>query len=218
MRNTRAATLGAIAAFATTGAAANELSGPYAGVGAGVMRIEDSSHPFSIVATPIPDLFFGSIDGSDAAVAAVAGYRWEIGRLVLGVEADVEKSSVGAGRSSALAGLNVDADWSGSIRLVGGAPLGPALVYATYGGATGAFDFAYRLGASPPTVLSEELSGWTAGVGVEWSRPGRMRPRIEYRTTDYSDFSHDPAIFRFDHKLKTSSLRVSMVMQLGQGG
>lgn len=218
MRSFRLLAIEALALLAVVNpAAARDLTGPYVGVEAGAIGIEDSAQPFSIVATPIPDLFFGTVDGEGATIGGVAGYRWQFDGVIIGVEADADKISAAAEKSSALAGLSVEAKWSGTLRATAGVPIGNILVYATYGAAVGGFDFAYRLGTSAPTVLSEDLTGWTAGGGIEWTL-GRLRPRIEYRKTEYGAFGHDPAVFRFNHQLEFSTFRAAVIIPIGRNG
>lgn len=203
----------AILAVATP-AAAETWSGPYVGAAVGGVRIENASSPSAIVTIPIPPEFFGTTEGDGASIGAIAGYRWRVGGAVVGLEADLDVLDVAAGRSSALAALNVDARWTGSVRVVIGAPIRSALVYGGVGLATTELEYGYRHGSGAPANFTETASGWTHALGVEWSA-GRVHPRIEYRMTNPGKFERDAASFSFVQDATTSSVRFALIAPLG---
>lgn len=218
MRCSRVLPLTALTLLGVSAAAeASELAGPYAGVSAGSAHFDTTSAPFSTVATPIPDLFFGDVSGEGASLGGLVGYRWQFDRLTLGVEADGDLVAADGGKSSALAGISVDARYAGAARVLAGWSFGPVHVYGAYGVATARFDYEYRLGASTLTSVEETPTGTTAGVGVEW-RMGRFHPRLEYRETDFETFTHAASVFTYTHDLNTSAVRLAVTTPLQLGG
>jgi hypothetical protein len=208
-------TVNALACMAiATPAHADPWRGPYAGVSAGAAGIENVSAPSTMLAIPIPPAFFGSADGDGASFGGMAGYRWRIDRAVVGLEADADVFDAGAEKSSAIASLDVDAQWSGGLRVTAGAPVGPALIYGAFGATVTEFDYQYRLGTGAPTRVTDTAAGWTGAVGVEWAA-GRFHPRIEYRTTEHRTLRQDAIGFSFAHDPSVQSLRFALVAPLG---
>jgi outer membrane immunogenic protein len=98
-----------------------------------------------------------------------AGYLFQPGPLVFGLEGDIEGASI---RGSNL---------RGSLRGRVGVAFDRVLVYATGGLAIANQNYSWNyFGANSSTRL-----GWTAGAGVEYAIAPNWSTRVEYR---YSDF------------------------------
>jgi outer membrane immunogenic protein len=163
-----------------------------------------------------------TFDTEGFRVSGYAGFNWQIGGWVIGVEgdwgwADNEETFVGIPGTHLLTPLAAFGDfvtirdeWDASIRGRLGFLFTPAtLIYAT-GGATwlekeitvscGPFATSFLLGGwcSGPVahteVFSKTMFGWTIGGGLEWMFAPSWILRAEYR---YSDYSHDNDLFRF---------------------
>ncbi|PWE28902.1 hypothetical protein DDZ14_18130 [Maritimibacter sp. 55A14] len=162
-------------------------SGFHAGVSGGY-QAGDFRHDF------VP--FFGAPPGDSdpdgVVLGGFAGYSRQVGRLVFGLEADVDFGDVEGSFSNpagATSSGSADLNWQGSIRarvgLSGELMERPALYYATGGWAAGDYDF--EGGDAAGTVrgrFSDTANGWTAGVGVELKATDRAALRLEYRYTD----------------------------------
>lgn len=127
-----------------------------------------------------------------------AGYNWQFGSAVLGLEADFDGAGVknrgvfgGIQPFTGFAGFsqesivnsNTTLNWIGTVRgRIGYSPFAPILIYATGGLAYGQVKTNigyYQLilppgacgpcnGASSALSMSGTRVGWTAGAGVEW--------------------------------------------------
>jgi opacity protein-like surface antigen len=126
-----------------------------------------------------------------------AGYSWQWGPIVAGVEADLQAaglsgSSKGVGASSGavpLLAAHQTVDWFGTARgRIGYAPLPTLLVYGTgglaYGG--GGFSFAYINGDNHSGAGYENPNrvGWAAGAGLEWAFSPDWSAKLEYLYVD----------------------------------
>lgn len=147
--------------------------------------------------------FNGTFDRGDSdgfLAGAHAGYNWQIGTFVLGVEGDIEgvfsdnndDNFFGGGvvlRDRAgnpiLFSLGpTSLDWQGSLRARAGVAFDRLLVYGTagwaFGGVSGGFSNTFLFNSNDDT-----LSGWTAGVGLEYAFTNNLTTRLEYRFTSY---------------------------------
>lgn len=119
-----------------------------------------------------------------------AGFNYQMGGFVIGVEGDVEAVDAKGGFNSALGIGRVSRDWQASIRGRLGFALDRFMIYGTGGGAF--TEYNYRL-SNPATGLSEtaqtQRGGWTAGGGLSYAFSNNLIGGVEYRYTDYGRFS-----------------------------
>ncbi len=142
-------------------------AGPYVGLSAGYAfggESEDES-------------FNNSIDTDGFVGGAFAGYNWETGGIVAGVEADIGYSGVEGDN----AGTEVESGVEGSLRARLGYVVTPdVLLYTTAGGA------AKQMEVTEGGVSDDNtMVGWTAGVGTDVKITQQVFGRVEYRYTDY---------------------------------
>lgn len=121
------------------------------------------------------------LDANGGVGTLFAGYNWQSGRAVLGLEADIGTGylddSVGAGLGLVSSDLNV----MGSFRARAGYLVTPAfMVYGTAGLAAASFDF--RANGS---TASETLLGYQVGAGTELAITPNWSMRMEYIYTDF---------------------------------
>ena len=121
-----------------------------------------------------------------------AGYNWQLGTWLLGLEADIQGSDErgsgdvctigGCPPGSTLFTANYKLDWFGTARgRVGFLPTDRVLLYATGGLAYG------QLSASSPLVpvsWGSTRAGWTVGAGVEAAIDRNWSVRLEYLYMD----------------------------------
>ncbi len=131
---------------------------------------------------------FGAVGGVQA------GYNWQRGNFVLGMEADIQLASMRDDRTCILLcaqGLQVrfdqKLDWFGTARARVGLADGPVLSYVTGGFAYGGVktnvsenDTGLLSGAS----FNQTRTGWTLGSGVEAALGGNWTGKIEYLYVD----------------------------------
>lgn len=149
---------------------------------------------------------FGPANSSGWLAGAVAGYNWQKGRTVVGIEADASWTSL----RSETTGTFVDPsspnfvfpsgdtiariDWYGTVRARVGFVAGSVLFYGTGGLAYGNVSLSnrYDLGASGNAAsvapLSSHVSsvraGWVAGLGADWMLSRNLIAGLQYQYVD----------------------------------
>jgi outer membrane immunogenic protein len=124
---------------------------------------------------------------------ALAGYNYQTGNLVLGLEGDFQGWTVGNIRYTAVTGdfLTAHSKWGGSIRGRLGLAADRALFYLTGGAA-----FVSNTTSIPFTGISVggdgTRLGWTVGGGVDYAITNNWFTGIEYR---YSKFEAKTFIY-----------------------
>jgi outer membrane immunogenic protein len=123
---------------------------------------------------------------------AYAGYNFQIGRFVTGLEGDIEGADLSGSFSNHSADTSTGSarmNWDGSLRARVGAALGPSLPYLTGGVAFAGYKFTGGPVPSPGFAccgsFSSTLTGWTVGVGLDYAFTRHLVGRIEYRYSDY---------------------------------
>lgn len=151
------------------------------------------------------------------------GYNWQAGSLVLGVEGSlggfhpsdsvtrstpaVTYTATIVNQSAVSSVTTVDADWLATIRGRLGFSTGRALFYGTGGAAFTSLNFhqhnAYSYGGTAPfqnygsenTSVSDTLTGWTAGGGVELKLGGAWSGKIEYLRVDFGNIASTGTVY-----------------------
>jgi outer membrane immunogenic protein len=172
-------------------------TGFYAGVQAGYAWGEDETDPL-----------FDGIPGFSTSVTSYdvegfvggghAGFNYQIGSIVLGVEGDVEAAAVDGDRrwnNEVIPGVSATAKSEikvqGSLRGRVGFALDRMLVYGTAGFAFATIENIYTSsnGASTITETFDDTKwGWTGGAGVEYAITNSLTARVEYRYTQLEDY------------------------------
>jgi outer membrane immunogenic protein len=151
------------------------------------------------ILTPFTGGFGG--DNDSFLAGAHAGYNYQIGSFVVGLEGDVEGffndndnfngillDATGTPVAFALSGRDID--WQGSIRARAGFAFDRAMIYAT-----GGFAFAGVSGGVSNLIANngdDTLTGWTLGAGLEYAFTNNLTTRVEYR---YTNYDRDDSIF-----------------------
>ena len=154
----------------------NRWGGVYVG-GVGAYGFGDSQFSLGAASTDYDvDGFMGGI---------TAGYNWQMGSGVLGVEADISYAGVDGSSSAAVCGTGCETemDWFGTVRARAGYAYGNLMPYLTGGLAMASVD-ASGAGASD----DETAYGWTAGLGLEYLVTDNVTVKGEYL---YSRFNSD---------------------------
>jgi outer membrane immunogenic protein len=146
---------------------------------------------------------------------AQAGYNWQIGSLVAGLEADIQGSGIkgsahavptflGAAIVGEVLSSEPKLSWFGTVRGRLGVTVTPELLlYGTGGLAYGHVDASANtqffnsdgsLFAGFPASVSKTKVGWTAGAGAEWMFAHNWSAKLEYL---YLDLGSDSAIGSF---------------------
>ena len=119
---------------------------------------------------------------SGGIATAFAGYDYQIGRSVIGIEADIGAGRLnGAGNDSLGGQTSVGLDKLGSLRARAGFLVTPSLLaYATGGFAWSRFD----LTAANGVTFAQNFSGYQVGGGLQYKISRAWDLRLEYLFTD----------------------------------
>jgi outer membrane immunogenic protein len=129
-----------------------------------------------------------SIRGSGGAFGALAGYNFQSGRVVYGVEIDGTWLSISGSRIFATAPVVSDPltihtkiSWLATVRGRLGLTMSPTLVYVTGGAAFGRIRSGWFEGSNVPIALTidQTRAGWVAGGGIEHAFARNWTVRIE---------------------------------------
>jgi outer membrane immunogenic protein len=124
---------------------------------------------------------------SGAVAGGTAGFNWQIGHAVLGLEGDVDWSNLNGTTTSALcpAGCTTNNDWLATARGRAGYAFDRFMPYVTGGAAFG------DIKASTPGFagVSQTNTGWTAGGGVEFALTNNWTAKAEYLHVDLGNMN-----------------------------
>ena len=120
---------------------------------------------------------------------AHAGYNFQMGRMVAGLEGDIEGADL-SGSFVNTSGItstgSARMSWDASLRARFGTEFGRSLPYLTGGVAFAGYKYGGGPAPPPPCcAYSATQTGWTAGAGWDYAINRYLIWRIEYRYTDY---------------------------------
>jgi outer membrane protein OmpA-like peptidoglycan-associated protein len=121
---------------------------------------------------------------------AHAGYNWQMGNFVLGLEGDAEGGSVSDTATGTVIGLGTGSirdnmDFDASVRGKLGFAFDRVLVYGTGGVAFGDVSSTYQFPVGNTVAKSSDIRvGWTAGGGIGYAINQNWEVGAEYRYTD----------------------------------
>ena len=152
-----------------------------------------------------------------------AGYNWQIGNWVYGLETDFQGSTQITDRScldtcapGSIANFRQKLEWFGTTRGRVGYGVGPILFYATgglaYGGVkTRVTENIVALGINGSATVQDARIGYAAGAGVEtplevfdWFTPERWTVKSEYLYMDLGNSSNNYILNGVTHTLTTN--------------
>jgi outer membrane immunogenic protein len=124
---------------------------------------------------------------SGALLGGTAGYNWQTGHVVLGLEGDVDWANLRGTNVSTLcpAGCSTSDTWLGTARGRVGYAFDRIMPYVTGGLAFGDIRAATPGFAGATTTNT----GWTAGGGIEVALPGNWSAKAEYLHVDLGNFN-----------------------------
>jgi outer membrane immunogenic protein len=128
----------------------------------------------------------GSLDLSGGVIGGTAGFNWQTGQMVLGIEGDVDWSGVsGTIVTNCAAGCATQNDWLGTVRGRVGYSFDRFLPYITGGLAAG------NIKATTPGFAGATQTnlGWTIGAGLEAAIVGNWSAKAEYLHVDLGNFN-----------------------------
>jgi outer membrane immunogenic protein len=153
----------------------------------------------------VPAAASNSDSASSWVVGAQAGYNWQHGPWVYGLETDISAMRLKSDMNTSLpvvlgipapsiANTNAEIDWYGTVRGRLGWATGPLLFYGTGGLAYGRVELNSSI-SSPvgPRSLSSQASdvkaGWVAGAGIEYMWRPNVVLNLGYQYVDLGTIS-----------------------------
>ena len=123
----------------------------------------------------------GGTDMSGGLAGVTAGYNWQTGNWVFGLETDIDWSSIKGSFTNAACpfGCETKNDWLGTARGRIGWAFNRWLPYVTGGAAFGNIK-----GTSGAISTTKTNIGWAAGAGLEYAFLGAWSAKIEYNYVD----------------------------------
>lgn len=130
----------------------------------------------------------GRADLSGGQAGGTAGYNWQLGSAVLGLEGDIDWSGLQGSTTSALCPggtCSTSNTWLSTVRGRLGYSFDRVMPYVTGGLAAG------DIRAATPGFpgASSTNAGWTVGGGVEFALPGNWSAKAEYLHVDLGNFN-----------------------------
>ena len=145
-------------------------------------------------------------DGDGVVGGAQAGFNWQAGQFVLGIEVDVQAADVdgtanrffdfgGNGAADLDANVSTEIDWFGTARgRIGFVPTERLMIYGTgglaFGETTSSASYEAQLLATPyaDSASSTDMrTGWAAGAGAEYAFTDNWTLKLEYLFVDLGD-------------------------------
>ena len=164
-------------------------SGFYAGIQGGyAFGAGDGQLTETTAATPaVVTNFDRSIKPRGFLGGLHAGYNFQSGGYVYGLEADAEYAMVEGDLTASVAKYSTEQDFRGSLRARFGLAYDGVLIYVTGGAAAARIEATYTNAAK--ASKNDILIGWTAGAGVEYALWSNWSVRAEYRYANFGDQS-----------------------------
>ncbi|MGY2907104.1 outer membrane protein [Bradyrhizobium sp. URHC0002] len=148
-------------------------------------------------ATGLPSGFNQNYNTNGVVGGVHAGYNWQFGQFVLGLEGDVEGADIKGGyRLVNTNGTDYRLRDQASIRGRAGVAFNNSLLYVTGGAAFADIDHTYVFANTLFERISTTRTGWTVGAGWEYGFAPNWSARVEYRYTDFGSY-RDRSTFSF---------------------
>ena len=194
-------------------------SGIYAGINAGYSWSHFSDRETSAIPYNTVDLerFRGGGGGFTGGIQL--GYNYQVGNIVLGIEADINYVDISRSVTSPSGFVTADngSGYMGTLRPKLGLAMGPWLFYGTGGLAYATIDskISGNDGFGLNATESGWRTGWVAGAGIEYALDRNWSIRTEYLHTDFgrttvSGPANDGLTYSWSEHARDNSLRVGV--------
>ena len=153
----------------------------------------DPQYTTGAVLLGAPFVVSASTGKDGLSYGVLAGYNYQMGNVVLGIEGDFEGWTVGTIRYTAITGdfLTAHSKWGGSVRGRLGFAADRALFFLSGGAA-----FLSNRTSIPTTGITigsdDTRVGWTVGAGIDYAFTNNWFTGVEYR---YSQFESKSFIY-----------------------
>jgi outer membrane immunogenic protein len=150
----------------------------------------------------------GNTDVSGGLAGVTAGYNWQSGQWVFGLEADIDWSNIKGSFSSAACpfGCETKNDWLGTARGRIGWAFDRWMPYITGGAAFGNVK-ATQAGIAS---ASDTNVGWTVGAGIEAALVANWTAKVEYLYADLGHVDCSACLSATSASFKTNIVRAGL--------
>ena len=138
-----------------------------------------------LAAGPAAPFVFGGMEPAGGFAGGQIGYNWQAGRLVVGVEADIQKSAISDSALVVERPVSSDLNWFGTVRGRIGLVTDSALLYFTGGFAFGNLHHQVTIGNGTFFESNNTESGYTLGGGLEYKFNPAWTLKAEYQYLDF---------------------------------
>jgi len=114
-----------------------------------------------------------------------AGFNYQIGQFVVGVEGDMSWSGMSGSTNALASTFNTDVDWTATLTGRLGMAFDRWLVYGKGGAAWARDRYSTNFYTFPGTEVTDTRLGWTAGAGVEYAFAPQWTAKLEYNYMDF---------------------------------
>jgi outer membrane immunogenic protein len=165
-------------------------TGPYIGISGGIARLKtEADNPDNLAGPSNPPGFNTSKTG--AILGIQAGYNWQAGQLVYGVEADISWTDTDKSYNDGALQYQSEMNWLATFRgRLGWTPNNLTLFYVTGGAAVADIENRWGTIWQPNAfVVDSTRWGWTLGGGVEHMFAPNWTFKVEGLYVDFSNKS-----------------------------
>ncbi|RYC17874.1 outer membrane protein [Ciceribacter ferrooxidans] len=153
-------------------------------------------------------------EGEGVLGGAQAGYNFQSGDWVFGLEADISASGIEGDTDCPNPAFTCssDAKWLSTVRGRVGYSFDKLLVYGTGGLGIGRFEMSTDNGAGTSGSTTKTDTGWVAGAGVEYAISPRWSVKAEYMYYDFgsTDYTVDGGLgIEVDQRYHTGKVGVN---------
>src|SRR3984893_6503845 len=159
--------------------------GGFGGGGFGNHNYNNANGPAGFANFTVNYSSTGGIGGGEA------GYNWQSGNILFGVEADAFWSGIKGSDASQQLGVIDQSNlrWGGTLRARGGITVDRLLLFFTGGWAFGNIQHTSTAAGFPVDQFTNHQSGLTAGGGIAYALTDNVIGKFEYRYYDFGRYN-----------------------------
>lgn len=216
-----AAIVFATGGFASTASAddASSWEGPYVGIQVGSTGLSGDYLATTGSCAPCRVV---SLDGDATGIGGQAGYNFQAGRYVFGVEASLVSADISEVSDRVIVGgvpgtrpdFTRALDWTATIAPRGGVLVKDTLVYAKAGWAYASTTVGhFTSGGGVYQSQKETRTGWVVGAGLERAFSDHLTGSVEVNHMDFGSERETFSAFAIEHELIVKSVRFGLNYQ-----
>lgn len=206
-------------ASVASAAESSRWEGPYVGIQVGSTGV---SGDFLATTGSCGPCRVVNLDGDATSVGGQAGYNFQSGKYVFGLEASLVSADISEVSDKVIVGgvpgtrpdFTRSLDWTATITPRGGVLVHDTLLYAKAGWAYARTTVGhFTSGGSVYQSQSDTRTGWVVGAGLEHPFSDHLTGSVEVSHMDFGSERADFSAFSLDHELVIESVRFGLNYQ-----